>query len=491
MISRLRLSSPGRLFAIAAVVLLILRILSLVFGHPDLGPDEGQYWFWSKSPDFGYYSKPPFVAWSILVTTSVFGDAEWAVRLSAPLFQTGAALFLFLLCRKIGGARAGFYAGVAWLTLPGVFLSASLITTDAPLIFFWCAALYFYFQLTDEAEAPRRVRWSLLLGAAVGFGLLSKYAMAFFVLGAALSLFASPSHRRNFGALHLLIAAATAAAIFAPNIWWNASNDFQTISHTAANANWKSGFGRPDRMFEFLAAQFGVVGPVLLALILASVRLAGRDHDLKTRETFRALVAFAIPAILIVTVQSLISRAHANWAAVAYPSLTALAACYAAQSKRAEFAMKSSLALHSVLGAGFLAAFISAPFADFVGVSAAFKRLRGWDEIGGKIADMSRPFDVIMTDDREVTGELVYYARDGRPIVAWNSNRKIDNHFEAFHPFDPARHKQALYVTERADALYLNGEFASVLPLGEVSASTGPSRRKTLYLFAVAEYSAR
>jgi hypothetical protein len=490
-ISRLRNSTPEGLFAAIVVVLLFLRVLALVFGHPNLGPDEGQYWFWSKSPDFGYYSKPPLIAWSILATTSLFGSAEWAVRLSAPFYHTGAALFLFLLCRKMCGARAGLYAGAAWLTLPGVFLSASLITTDAPLIFFWCAALYFYDQLTDEAEAPRRMKSALLLGGAVGLGFLSKYAMAYFALGAALSLIASPSHRRTVGALHLLIAAATAIAILAPNIWWNAANDFQTISHTAANANWKGGFGRPDRMFGFLAAQFGVVGPILLALVLASVRVAGRDRDLKTRETFRAMVAFAIPAILIVTVQSLISRAHANWAAVAYPSLVALAACFAARDRRADIAMKSSLALHAVLGAGFLAAFISAPFADFVGVSAAFKRLRGWDEIGAKVAAMSRPFDVIMTDDREVTGELVYYARDGRPIVAWNSNRKIDNHFEAFYPFDPARHKQALYVTERVDALYLNGEFASVVPLGEVSAATGPSRRKTLYLFVVADFSAR
>lgn len=491
MISRFRLSTPERRFAAVAIVLLSLRFLTLVFGHPNLGPDEGQYWFWSKSPDFGYYSKPPLIAWSILATTSVFGPAEWAVRLSAPFYQAGAALFLFLLGRKISGARAGFYAGVAWLTLPGVFLSASLITTDAPLIFFWCAALYFYFQLIDDAEKPRRMKWALLLGGAVGLGFLSKYAMAFFALGAALALIMAPKRRRAAGGLHLMVAAATAMAILAPNIWWNAANNFQTISHTAANANWKSGFGRPDRMFEFLAAQFGVVGPILLALMLASVRLAGRERDLKTRESFRALVAFAIPAILIVTVQSLISRAHANWAAVAYPSLTALAACYAAQGKRADFAMKSSLALHTVLGAGFLAAFISAPFADFAGVSAAFKRLRGWDEIGAKIAGLSRPFDVIMTDDREVTGELVYYARDGAPIVAWNSNQKIDNHFEAFFPFDPARHRRALYVTERADALYLNGEFESVVPLGEVSAATGPSRRKTLYLFAVEDFAAR
>lgn len=478
-------STPGRQFAAVAAALTALRIVALIFGHADLGPDEGQYWFWSKTPDFGYFSKPPLIAWSILATTAIFGDAEWAVRLAAPLYQLGAAAFLFLLCRKIAGPREAYFAGLTWLTLPGVFLSASLITTDAPLVFFWSAALHFYFILTDEREKNGKARIAALLGAAIGLGFLSKYAMMYFVLGAALSLAISPSRRRAAGALNLAIAAVVALSVFAPNIWWNARNDFKTLAHTAANADWRADFGHPDQLLKFLGEQFGIAGPILLVVMLLAALFGRRAATGERRETMRALLAFSIPAMAIITAQSFISRAHGNWAAVAYPSAVVMAAIYSFSEKRAFSALKASLALHLIIGLGFLVAFVSAAFAGGIGASAAFKKLRGWEEQGEKIAEISLNYDAIMTDDREITGELVYYARKGKPIVAWNSNVRIDSHFEAFYPYDPSRDRRVLYVTDRSDALYIQGRFKTIAPLSAVSARIGERRARTLYLFEV------
>ncbi len=483
--------TPGRQFGAIAAALTALRIIALFFGHPNLGPDEGQYWFWSKTPDFGYYSKPPLIAWSILATTGIFGDAEWAVRLSAPLYQLGAAAFLYFLCRRIAGPREALFAGLTWLTLPGVFLSASLITTDAPLVFFWSAALYLFFSLTDEQARNGKARTAALLGAAIGLGFLSKYAMMYFVFGAVLALALSSSRRRAAGALNLAIAALVALSIFAPNIWWNAQNDFETLKHTAANADWSGSFGHPAQLLKFLGEQFGIAGPILLALMLLAAAFGRRAATGDRREAMRALLAFSIPAIAIVTVQAYISRAHGNWAAVAYPSAVVMATIYSFGEKRAFPALKASVILHVVVGLGFLAAFVSAAFADGIGASASFKKLRGWEEQGKSIAEISTGYDAIMTDDREITGELVYYARKGKPIVAWNPNVRIDNHFEAFFPYEPSRDRRVLYVTERSDALYIQGRFGTITPLSAVSARTSKERVRTLYLFEVAGYSGR
>ena len=482
------ISTPGRRFAAVAAALMALRIIALVFGHPDLGPDEGQYWFWSKAPDLGYFSKPPLIAWSILATTAIFGEAEWAVRLSAPLYQTGAAAFLYLLCRRIAGPREAFFAGLTWLTLPGVFLSASLVTTDAPLVFFWSAALYYYFILTDEREENGKASTAALLGAAIGLGFLSKYAMTYFALGAVLSLAISPSRRRAAGGLNLAIAAIVALSVFAPNIWWNAHNNFETLAHTAANADWSRDFGHPAQLFKFLGEQFGIAGPILLVLMLLAAFFGRRSTAVEQRDAMRALLAFSIPAMAIITVQSFISRAHGNWAAVAYPSAVVMAAIYSFNGKRALIALKTSLVLHSVIGLGFLAAFVSMAFADGIGASAAFKRLRGWEEQGEKIAEISLAYDAIMTDDREISGELVYYAREGKPVVAWNSNVRIDSHFEAYFPYDPSRDRRVLYVTERSDALYIQYGFKTITPLSAVSARIGDRRVRTLYLFEVSDF---
>lgn len=477
-------ATPGRRFAAALVFLTIARIAALVVGHPDLGPDEGQYWFWSKDLAFGYFSKPPVVAWSIASTTAIFGDSEWAVRLAAPLYHAGSAVFIFLLTRRLATPTAAFWAGVSWLTLPGVFLSAALITTDAPLIFFWCAALYFFFRLTDEGEGADRRLLAAWLGAAIGFGMLSKYAMTYFVIGIAFALAMSPARRRQIAPASALVAIAVASLVMAPNIAWNAANDFQTISHTAANADWSGDFGHPDRFFKFLIDQLGVAGPILLAVII----LAAIKTPKSGREDWRVLLAFAIPALAVVSAQAFISRAHGNWAAVSYPSAVVLAVLFALARPRALLAVKLSVGLHALLGAGFLLAFASWPIAEASRATKAFAQLRGWSDQGAAIAEASASFDAVMTDDREITGELVYYARGGKPIVAWNSNQRIDSHFEAFNGFDPAVHRRVLYVSADAGALYIQGRFATIRPIGEVAADIGGGRRRRLFLFEVANY---
>ncbi len=479
--------TPGvRRFAIFALALTAIRIVSLILGDPNLGPDEAQYWFWSQTPAFGYYSKPPLIAWAIAATTAIFGDAEWAVRLSAPLFQLGAGAFIFLTARRLADDRAAFWAGVSWLTLPGVFLSSALITTDGPLIFFWSAALYFFIRLTDASE-PRRLTMAIFLGGAIGFGLLSKYAMLYFLPGAALALILSPARR---GALRLGDAGAAVAmalVLLAPNIFWNAENDFQTIAHTAANANWTQSLGHPENLLKFIGDQFAIAGPIMLALIAAAGFSVWRRKD-DSGATLRLLIAFSLPALLIVSAQAFISRAHGNWAAVAYPSAIIAAAIFASRTPKGALALKASLGLHLVVGAGFLAAFSNMALADAVGGSGALKRLRGWDMHGPEIVGAAAGYDAIVSDDREVMSGLVYYARGGPPIAAWDSNARIDSHYEAFFAFDTQRHRRLLYVTTSPDAAPLRNAFASVRAVGTSVAPMTATRQRTLYLFELSGY---
>ena len=47
------------------------RLVALFRTPLELYPDEAQYWLWSRTLDFGYYSKPPVIAWAIWATTVV------------------------------------------------------------------------------------------------------------------------------------------------------------------------------------------------------------------------------------------------------------------------------------------------------------------------------------------------------------------------------------------------------------------------------------
>jgi 4-amino-4-deoxy-L-arabinose transferase-like glycosyltransferase len=478
-------AASARLFLALAAGATALRIAALFFADADLGPDEAQYWFWSRTPDFGYFSKPPLIAWAIAASTALFGDAEWAVRLPAPLFHFGAAVLIFALARRLYGAAAAFWAGLGWITLPGVALSSALMTTDAPLLFFWAAALLFFFRMAAPAGSGDAGA-AFGLGASVGLGLLAKYAMIYFVIGAVLAAALAPEIRRRLRLRDAAIAGGAALLILAPNLLWNAAHDFQTIAHTAANADWGRDMFRPAALAEFLAAQFGVFGPAFLFLLIwSAATLARRLAETPgARAESLALLAFAIPPLLIVSAQAFLSRAHANWAAVAYPSAMILIAGFALRAGLGA-ALKASVALHAAAAAVFAVVFANFALADALGLSNAVKRLRGWEAAGAQIRAAAAPFDAIVVDDRETMASLLYYARGGAELRAWNSNQRIDHHFEAFMAFDPAAGGRALFVSLEPSAHALLGRYDKVAPVGEVRLATGPARARTFHLFAV------
>ena len=86
--------SPLGLPAFQATLLLVglltgLRIALLFSADHNLGPDEAQYWSWAKDLDFGYFSKPPMIAWIIAATTAVFGFRNLASKLFRRLHARG------------------------------------------------------------------------------------------------------------------------------------------------------------------------------------------------------------------------------------------------------------------------------------------------------------------------------------------------------------------------------------------------------------------
>ena len=147
--------------------LLLLRLLLVVTSPLELYADEAQYWRWGDTLEWGYYSKPPMIAWMIHLSTAIFGDSEWAIRILAPVFHTIAAVCLFLLSRKMFGSTAGLFTTVTYLLMPGVVLSSSVISTDGVLFPFWCLALLLFWRLREGEAGWLSV---VALGAAIGIG---------------------------------------------------------------------------------------------------------------------------------------------------------------------------------------------------------------------------------------------------------------------------------------------------------------------------------
>ena len=158
-------------------VILAVRLVSLWFNNTELFFDEAQYWVWGKAPAFGYFSKPPVLAWIIGAVTGLFGNSEFAVRLASPILHTATALTIFFIARKLFDGRTGFWSALVYATLPAVSLSATLISTDVPLLFFWA----WRFSPSSISRRTTASAGRSLLGLALGAGLMSKYAMIYFL----------------------------------------------------------------------------------------------------------------------------------------------------------------------------------------------------------------------------------------------------------------------------------------------------------------------
>lgn len=479
-------------FWFLAGALTLFRIAAIILSPANLGPDEAQYWFWSQSPAFGYFSKPPFIAWTIAVTTDFFGDAEWAVRLAAPLFHFGSAAFLYLAASLAFNRRIGFWTGLGWITLPGVMLSSFLMTTDAPLLFFWSGALYCLVRITAD-EQPAPILFAAL-GAAIGVGFLSKYAMVYFPVGVAAAMAITPGLRAALLRPALALTAAIALALIAPNLLWNAQNDFQTLSHTAANANWGVDLFNVQQLLRFLVGQFAVGGPVPVLTLGVLVALLIRGHEVNHRANptlWRALVILTLTPILIVSIQSFISRAHANWAAAAYPSAMMLITAFLFQLQKSWLA-RASVGLHAALALIFSVGAANLGRIDNPLLARATKEIRGWEAQTAAVANVYQAnadlYDAVAIDDRSMMGAMLYYQRDsGMDIVAIDPNAGVDHHYEAFLAFNPDRHKRVLFVSILDSDAHVNYRFRDITPLGPQAVEIGGETR-AYHLFDIAGY---
>ncbi|MBA3817002.1 MAG: glycosyltransferase family 39 protein, partial [Parachlamydiaceae bacterium] len=92
----------------AAIVFVIL------YAGIGLGPDEAQYWTWSQHLDWGYYSKPPGIAWQNWLGTYLFGSTEIGVRSMALLIGFTVPLLVYTMAKACRLAPSTcFWASIA------------------------------------------------------------------------------------------------------------------------------------------------------------------------------------------------------------------------------------------------------------------------------------------------------------------------------------------------------------------------------------------
>lgn len=483
--------------------LLALRV-GLLIGSPlELYADEAQYWRWGQSLEWGYYSKPPMIAWLIHLSTTLFGDSEWAIRFFAPVFHAIAAIALWLLARRMFGELAALFTVMTYLLMPGIILSSGVISTDGVLFPFWCIALYLFWRLREEDLGWIGVA---ALGIAVGIGFLSKYAMLYFAIGVTLTSLVDGPTRKAVLSPKGLAFLAIAAAVFAPHMIWNAANDFKTVSHTVDNANLAGDLFNLDHFPRFLGDQMGVFGPVGFVALIAGVfflrpkaelaDLGDAAHAQRAKETW--LACFIIPVLVIIAVQAVLSRAHANWAATAYPAASVFIGGFLIRASGWRPAFWAGIGLQVMVGTLAIILAMGPPsWSAALGRDNDLKRVRGWEDISQQLAREAERLQptVIIVDEREIWHGLDYYMKDTlqAPLVMWRFNPGPKNYAEGVDLAD-LDHSRVLVASFRSHLRpRIREDFASWEPQGFVGVdlghrSNGCPLRRELRLYIVSDY---
>jgi 4-amino-4-deoxy-L-arabinose transferase-like glycosyltransferase len=462
---------------IVVFTLTALRLLALYLSPGQLGFDEAQYWVWSCEPAFGYFSKPPLIAWVIWLETHLFGSSAAAIRSSAPLLHGATALILAHAGRRLYGSEAGFWTGISYALLPGIALSSFLMTTDVSLLFFWSVALSALFASIEKPQW----RNAIVFGVSLGLGLNAKYAMIYLPVMLLLAAWKLPWLRKNVLQRQDPVAVLIATVIIAPNVWWNVTHGFATLRHTGANMHWALNRINAREGFEFAFAQFGVAGPVVFGVMLAALLF----HRRSERADIDVLLLWlSWPLLIAVTIQGFLSGANPNWGAAAYPAGVILAAALLTRRPRA---LMSHAVISVTLALAILAMTMFVDPKNARGPFRQYRQLGGWSETAQALSAMAHKHSAsrIVFDSRPVVAGMTYALRHEKiEVVAYAPRSEASGEYSEWprrwSDGDPVKGTLLAGIDpDRAAAL-------GARPVGEIAAPIYSARdgRMVVYGFA-------
>jgi 4-amino-4-deoxy-L-arabinose transferase-like glycosyltransferase len=466
--------SRSALLTLLALIVLIAGWRAMVAAGLSLSVDEAYYVAWSKSPDFGYWTKPPMIAWTIGAARLLCGDSAGCVRLVPVIAFPLSTLLMFALARRLSFTDwQACVAALAFATLPMTSFYGVAATTDGLLLLYWIAAMLFLRIALDG----KRFAW-LVAGGFMGLALLSKYSAGIFVASTALAML-HPSWRHWWRSPWPWLAGLTALLVFSPNLWWNFTHGAPTLAHTAEISKHGGYSAHPKAMLEFLLTQFLVAGPIIFGGFLAW--LVSREWLPKRAGSADGwfLLSLSVPFLAVISLQALLSRAHANWAAPAMAAACLAAVYFLLQRRRwlvASFAINVLLAVllyhFDVL--------VREPFGlQHTVRTDPFWATRSWPNIHAQVRDVLRnppsgsANAKVASDDRAILAQLQWgLVLSPGSALGWQRGGRPANHFDQHFPL-PAKLDAPVLLVTTAPA-------ADVLAAFPEAQSAGTARSEVL-----------
>tara|TARA_R110000850_G_scaffold248127_7_gene373054 strand:+ start:5300 stop:6874 length:1575 start_codon:yes stop_codon:yes gene_type:complete len=302
-------------------IVLGFRLLYAAIVPENPAGDEAYYWDWGRHLDYGYYSKPPFIAWLYAFVDWIGNGSLFGIRATAAILGAFSALILYRLTSAMFDERVGWTALIICLAAPASSVLSFFLTIDAPLTLCWSIALWMLWRYISGAGKTGTL---VVLFFALGIGHLSKQMMmAFPVLAVALLLL----HRDTRPLLKrpgLLLVLFGSYVSLIPPLVWNAQNEWITFTHTQHHFQTGASEGNLiqetlKHFFEFIGSQLGVLSPIF-GVVLYWVSLSGLKNIRAASLPVRFLLVFGALPLAGMLILALRQELQPNWPAVFYTS---------------------------------------------------------------------------------------------------------------------------------------------------------------------------
>ncbi len=298
------------LVAIAAAVTLLHLLTNARYGFHR---DELQFLSDARHLDWGFVAYPPFTPFVERIGLGLFGLSMVGLRLFSVLAQAAAIIVAGLMAKELGGVRlaqATAALAVAFSPLP-LFEGTEFQYTTFDFLW-WVLIAYFTVRLL-KSDDPR---WWLAIGATIGLGLLTKYAITFYIAGILAGLVFTPA-RRYFASRWFWAGVGLALLMFLPNLVWLVRHDFISyhfLQHIHAR---DVGEGRAEGFWK---------GQFLICANLAAAPLwiTGLIGFLRERRYRMLALMYLVPLTLFA-----VGKGRNYYMAGAYPMLLAMGATMA------------------------------------------------------------------------------------------------------------------------------------------------------------------
>jgi membrane-associated phospholipid phosphatase len=304
-------------------VIFLARISYHAAGKIELSEDEAYQWQWAKHPALAYYSKPPMIAYTQWLGTSIFGDNELGVRFFSSLLAALMSVILLRFFYRELGLRAALWAVVLPLCMPLVAVGSILMTIDPLNVFFWMLAMMSGWRAVQTQSTKQ---W-LLVGLWMGLGFLSKATALFQLLSWAVFFVLWKPARASLRTKGPWLALVINALASIPVLVWNAQNGWATVKHLEN----RSGLDRawdfnPNFIIDFIVVEPLLFNPLIfIGIVWACFAFWKKD---KGNQIMVYCFSMGAPLFLFYFLYTIRARVQPNWIAPSILPLLCLGIFY-------------------------------------------------------------------------------------------------------------------------------------------------------------------